>query len=69
MSFVYAPIFQIGLAAANATASTLLFKESKGEKPLYALAGGTLAVFTGWHIWQAICLLRGEEAHLTKRRG
>lgn len=69
MSFVYAPIFQIGLAVANATASTLLFKESKGEKPLYALAGGALAVFTGWHIWETVRLLRGEEAALTKRRG
>lgn len=68
MIFVYAPMFQIGLAAANATASTLLFKESKGEKPLYALAGGALAVFTGWHIWEAIRILRGEGIHLTKRR-
>lgn len=51
------PIMQVGLAIANGVGATLLFKESKGEKPSYAFIAGTLLIFTSYHIWKTIDLL------------
>lgn len=55
------PLFQAGLAGANMVGVTLLFKHSKGTKPLYAFAGGLLLTFASYHIWKAVALARGED--------
>ncbi|MBW2559608.1 MAG: hypothetical protein JRE40_02010 [Deltaproteobacteria bacterium] len=56
------PMMQIGLAMANFIPATLLFRESRGEKPIYAFAAGTLLIFGSYHIFKAIALHRGEIA-------
>ena len=55
-SQVEKPLFQIALAVANAVGSALLFRESKGENPVYGLAAGALLLFTTYHIYMAISL-------------
>ncbi len=56
------PMMQIGLAMANFIPSILLFRESRGEKPVYAFAAGSLLIFGSYHIFKAIALHRGEIA-------
>jgi len=58
------PTAQIGLAGVNAVGSGMLFKHSEGKKPIYAVAAGWLLIFTGYHIYKAVALARGEEAWL-----
>jgi len=55
------PVMQAGLAAANIVGATLLFRDSKGEKPFYGLVAGVLLLFSSYHIWKAIDLWRKEE--------
>ena len=64
MNQIEKPLFQTGLAVANAVGAALLFKESKGKRPVYGLAGGALLLFTTYHIYMAI-RLSAEEAKLT----